>query len=333
MSRIRSIHPGQWTDEDFVECSFPARLLALGVRNEADDNGIFDWKPITLKMKLFPADAVDVSTLLAELETSGQIMKYEIDGRSYGAIKNFRIYQSPKAPKSMFPMTDDAEDFVGYSRGQNATTARLPGRPRKAQIGENKPVYDKSIPQNGENNCGEDKSFPKNGEKYSQRERGGEDNNNNKHPTTDSARSDFPKTEPEKPNAEDRAIDELERNAHRRPPPTPATAAKSQQPFGSMDPKLAKIVAAGWFSMPPTDWKTQLDAWEKVGADLEKTVIPAIREVAERLERTGQRQPFKLKFYDSAVRQALAAELAENQRFAEFAAAHDGKFFEPKDVE
>ena len=31
MARIRSLHPGQWTDEAFVQCSAFARLLALGL--------------------------------------------------------------------------------------------------------------------------------------------------------------------------------------------------------------------------------------------------------------------------------------------------------------
>ena len=56
MPRIRSVHPGQWTDENFVSCRPTARLLALGLRNEADDQGIFEWKPLTLKMRLFAAD-------------------------------------------------------------------------------------------------------------------------------------------------------------------------------------------------------------------------------------------------------------------------------------
>ncbi len=53
MARIRSIHPGQATDEDFVQCSPFARLLAIFVRNEADDHGVFKWKPVTLKMRIF----------------------------------------------------------------------------------------------------------------------------------------------------------------------------------------------------------------------------------------------------------------------------------------
>jgi hypothetical protein len=115
MSRIRSLHPGQWTDEQFVACSPTARLLALGLRNEADDNGIFEWKPITIKMRLFPNDAVEVCELLQELENSDQIKRFESGGKTYGAIRNFRKYQRPEKPKSWHPITDELRVYVGLS--------------------------------------------------------------------------------------------------------------------------------------------------------------------------------------------------------------------------
>lgn len=41
MSRIRSIHPGLWTDEAFVSLSPMARLFLMGLWNECDDMGSF----------------------------------------------------------------------------------------------------------------------------------------------------------------------------------------------------------------------------------------------------------------------------------------------------
>lgn len=103
MARIRSVHPGQWTDERFVTCSPLARLLALGVRNEADDNGIFEWKPLTLKMRLFPADSCEVGELLHELEETDQVYRFSVDGKEYGLIRNFTKYQRPKKPTFTYP--------------------------------------------------------------------------------------------------------------------------------------------------------------------------------------------------------------------------------------
>lgn len=104
MARIRSVHPGQWTDERFVTTSPMARLLAIGLRNEADDNGIFEWKPLQLKMRLFPADNCDVPELLEELSATGQVLRYEVAGRPFGIIRNFTKYQSPKYPTFYHPV-------------------------------------------------------------------------------------------------------------------------------------------------------------------------------------------------------------------------------------
>lgn len=115
MARIRSVHPGQWTDEDFVAMSAFARLLALAIRNECDDQGVFEWKPITIKMRLFPADSVDISELLQELEKHNQIAKFEIGGKAYGAVRNFRCFQRPKKPNRIHPLPTEFRDYVGNS--------------------------------------------------------------------------------------------------------------------------------------------------------------------------------------------------------------------------
>lgn len=112
MGRIRSLHPGQWSDEEFVESSPLARLLCLGLRNEADDNGIFQWRPKQLKMRLLPADDCDPVELLDELVANNQIRRFEVDGQAYGAIRNFREFQSPQKPKAKYPLPDELVAYV-----------------------------------------------------------------------------------------------------------------------------------------------------------------------------------------------------------------------------
>lgn len=99
MARIRSIHPTLFTDEAFAGLSMGARVLLFGLWTEADDQGVFDWKPVTLKMRILPADNVDVPELLAELEAANVICRFDQDGRPYGAIRNFCKFQKPKTPK------------------------------------------------------------------------------------------------------------------------------------------------------------------------------------------------------------------------------------------
>jgi hypothetical protein len=112
MSRIRSTHPGLWTDERFVAVSAFARLFFMGLWNECDDQGAFEWSPLKLKMRLLPADPVDTGQLLDELEQAGCLLRYDVDGRAFGAVRNFCRYQRPKKPNALFPLTDAARDFV-----------------------------------------------------------------------------------------------------------------------------------------------------------------------------------------------------------------------------
>jgi hypothetical protein len=99
MARIRSIHPALFTDEAFVSVSMPARVLLMGLWTEADDQGVFDWKPVTIKMRLMPVDNVDIAALLQELGQADVIKQFSEGGRLLGAIRNFCKFQRPKTPK------------------------------------------------------------------------------------------------------------------------------------------------------------------------------------------------------------------------------------------
>lgn len=67
MAKIRGIKPEFWTDDAIVELSIPARLLFLGMWNFACDNGHLADKPKQLRMRILPADEVDMEALLEEL--------------------------------------------------------------------------------------------------------------------------------------------------------------------------------------------------------------------------------------------------------------------------
>ncbi|MCX5616030.1 DnaT-like ssDNA-binding domain-containing protein [Bombella sp. TMW 2.2559] len=111
MARIRSIHPGFWTDEATLEMSIQAQLFMIGLWNEADDGGAFAWKPRQLKARLMPMHNVDPEETLSELVQIGVIRKYESDGQEIGAIRNFGKWQSPKKPSRKFPMPGEIMQF------------------------------------------------------------------------------------------------------------------------------------------------------------------------------------------------------------------------------
>ncbi|MDR6826470.1 hypothetical protein J2X48_000726 [Bosea sp. BE271] len=111
MARIRSIHPGLFTDEAFMSASAHARLLIIGIWTEAWDDGVFEWKPLTLKAKLFPVDSVDMAVLLDELVSLDFIRSFEA-GKRYGAVRNFQKYQRPKKPNSSGVLPSDLHEYV-----------------------------------------------------------------------------------------------------------------------------------------------------------------------------------------------------------------------------
>jgi hypothetical protein len=112
VSRIRSVHPGLWTDERFASLSAFARLLFIGLWNECDDQGSFEWSALKMKMRLLPADPVDAAPLLDELTAAGCVMPYEAEGRRLGAVRNFCRYQRPKKPNSTYPQPPEVLLFV-----------------------------------------------------------------------------------------------------------------------------------------------------------------------------------------------------------------------------
>ena len=147
MARIRSIHPGLFTDEDFVVLSDAAQILYVGLLTECDDQGAFEWKPIQIRIKLRPGKDGPVDALLEELVAVKRIMSYEHDGRKYGLVRNFQRYQRPKKPNSVHFIPEELRTFLGC----------------REESSEPKPVKRPPVPH----------QFPTGGEKPPQMEDGG----------------------------------------------------------------------------------------------------------------------------------------------------------------
>lgn len=155
MARIRSVHPGIYTDEAWASVSIAARWLGVGLMTEADDNGVFEWKPLQIKMRLFPADNIDVPALLAELSGAGVLMAYEAEGKRLGALKNFCKFQRPRKPKAWFPITAEVATFVAQGdKGTEYTDAESeppqPQKPTVPQKSELAPLKSAAVPQKPE---------------------------------------------------------------------------------------------------------------------------------------------------------------------------------------
>lgn len=148
MARIRSIHPGLFTDPEFADLSESAQVFYLGLLTEADDNGIFEWKPTTLRIRLRPTKDGGVDHLLSELVHAKKVASYEHEGRKYGAIRNFCQWQRPKSPKSWFFIPGDFRNYVGSKRlpSEKPPQREEEGGSREAPPGPPPDEYQKSSP-------------------------------------------------------------------------------------------------------------------------------------------------------------------------------------------
>jgi hypothetical protein len=94
--RIRSIKPEFWEDERIAALSPLARLLFIASWQLADRNGVFEHREQWIKAKVFPyesGEAPSVSQLLHELFTGGHLVPYEVDGKKYIIVRNFKKHQ------------------------------------------------------------------------------------------------------------------------------------------------------------------------------------------------------------------------------------------------
>lgn len=96
-----------------MQMSMPAKAAWVPLWTECDDSGIFEWKPVVLKARIFPADNVDMAAILEEYRTLGQVDRFSHDGRSYGVVRNFCRYQRPKNPSYRFVLPIEFREFVG----------------------------------------------------------------------------------------------------------------------------------------------------------------------------------------------------------------------------
>jgi hypothetical protein len=90
-------------------------LLAVAIRNECDDQGVFEWKPPQLKMRLLPMDNCDIGELLSELVRNRQVTPFDYESRSYGVVRNFTRYQRPKKPNYSYILPPEFRTYVGLN--------------------------------------------------------------------------------------------------------------------------------------------------------------------------------------------------------------------------
>jgi hypothetical protein len=95
-ARKRSLDPGIWTDEGFLELSANARLFFIGLISNADDDGRGAAALKTLKSRIFPADEIALEAIAGyewEVSKNTHTVFYEVEGISYYALLKWDEYQ------------------------------------------------------------------------------------------------------------------------------------------------------------------------------------------------------------------------------------------------
>ena len=102
MSRIRTVKPSFWSHHKTARVSRDARLLFLGLLNEADDEGRLDGSAKRIAGIVFPHDsdvtARKVDKWLSELALVGLAVPYEACGHWYLVLPGFTEHQVVNRP-------------------------------------------------------------------------------------------------------------------------------------------------------------------------------------------------------------------------------------------
>ncbi|WP_449281226.1 hypothetical protein [Leucobacter sp.] len=98
MAKIRSLKPEFFSSEQIVSVSIPARYLFEGIWVFGDDEGLIKHSPMSLKMKVFPGDSIEVEPLISELLREGLVVEVESEQGPLLWAPNVQVHQSPKRP-------------------------------------------------------------------------------------------------------------------------------------------------------------------------------------------------------------------------------------------
>ena len=140
MARNRTISPDFWTWEAVIDCAPMTRLLFIGLWNFADDGGVQPLRPRTIRMQVFPGDAIDeeaVRAMIGELVSRKLVRTFEVEGQAYLSIVDWEQIQSVgKRARRRYPH-DPAKPVPSLEPAAPVTTqapaeARPPSRWRKA---------------------------------------------------------------------------------------------------------------------------------------------------------------------------------------------------------
>ncbi len=145
MARIRTIKPSFFQSLTIAELPIPARLTFIGLWTMVDDEGRMDDEPRLVKAALWPLDddrsVTHVRNDLDALSRADKVCRYEVAGRRYLHVRNWRTHQSISHPyPSKIPACEahsstpeHSGNIPGTFQERSETTTRTVQRERKGK--------------------------------------------------------------------------------------------------------------------------------------------------------------------------------------------------------
>ena len=131
MARIRTLKPEFWQSEALAARSPHARLLAIAVLQLADSEGRFRWIPMQVHAHAFPFEPhLDIDVLAKELEGTGYMVRYEVQGKMYAEIPSFLKHQRLSGKEAGQTSKIPQREVPGKQQG---SAGEFPGKHPDAQ--------------------------------------------------------------------------------------------------------------------------------------------------------------------------------------------------------
>lgn len=135
MSRIRSIKPEFFFDEELADLSAMHRLLFIGLWTQADREGRMEDRPRRIKAAVFPYEDADIEQMLSDLARGNFIIRYEAGGESYIAVRTFGEHQRPhtREAESIIPPPPLDAQATNQGEAENQTESQGDGEAQPRQ--------------------------------------------------------------------------------------------------------------------------------------------------------------------------------------------------------
>jgi len=95
MARARNIKPAFFANDELAELDPIDRLFFIGLWTIADFKGDIEWRAKKVKALVLPYDNCDAEKIAINLDKSGFIRFYSVQGVNYINITNFSKHQNP----------------------------------------------------------------------------------------------------------------------------------------------------------------------------------------------------------------------------------------------